>query len=139
MVVVVIYTNLSITPFWIACLVSVLLFAGVTARMVSASALMTAIPAPEDRGAFMSINSAIMQLSGGAASVIAGLIVSQSATGMIEHYDTLGYVVVGTMLVMTGMLYFINRSITRRKVTPALIASPEDTGVPIRKLAGETV
>lgn len=138
-IVVVIYTNLGTTPFWVASLVSVLLFAGVTARMVSASALMTAIPAPEDRGAFMSVNSAIMQLSGGAASVIAGLIVSQSATGMIEHYDTLGYVVVGTMLVMTGMLYFINKSITDRKPAPVVITSQTvDKDITMTEIAGET-
>jgi len=110
-IVVVIYTNLGITPFWIACMVSVLLFAGVTARMVSASALMTAIPAPQDRGAYMSINSALMQISGGAASVVAGGIVSSTATGMIEHYDTLGYVVVGTMVVMVVMMFYIHRMV----------------------------
>jgi predicted MFS family arabinose efflux permease len=110
-IVVVIYTNLGITPFWIACVVSILLFAGVTARMVSASALMTAIPAPQDRGAYMSINSAMMQISGGAASVIAGGIVTSTATGFIQHYDTLGYVVVGTMAVMVGMMYYIHKMV----------------------------
>jgi predicted MFS family arabinose efflux permease len=114
-IVVIIYTNLGITPFWIASLVSILLFAGVTARMVSASTLMTAIPAPQDRGAYMSINSAVMQIAGGGASVIAGLIVGQSASGMIEHYDTLGYVVCGTMVVMVAMMYYINRMIEQRK------------------------
>jgi predicted MFS family arabinose efflux permease len=137
-IVVVIYTNLGITPFWIACLVSVLLFAGVTARMVSASALLTAIPAPEDRGAFMSVNSAIMQISGGVASVVAGRIVAQSKTGMIEHYNDLGYVVVGTMVVMAGMLYFINRSISQRKpVTFAPVPEAETGETDLPELAGE--
>ena len=34
--------------------------------MIPASALMTAIPALEDRGAYMSVNSAAMQISGAA-------------------------------------------------------------------------
>jgi asparagine N-glycosylation enzyme membrane subunit Stt3 len=63
----------------------------------------------------MSINSAVMQIAGGGASVIAGLIVGQSASGMIEHYDTLGYVVCGTMVVMVAMMYYINRMIEQRK------------------------
>ncbi|MDP4218864.1 MAG: MFS transporter [Bacteroidota bacterium] len=139
-IVVVIYTNLGITPFWIACLVSVLLFAGVTARMVSASALLTAIPAPEDRGAFMSVNSAIMQISGGAASVVAGRIVSESKTGMIEHYNDLGYVVVGTMIVMSGMLYFINRSISQRKPATFTQVPEAETGESdMPEFAGEMV
>ncbi len=33
---------------------------------------------------------------------------------MIEHYDTLGYVVVVTMIVMTAMLYPINRAINKK-------------------------
>jgi len=119
-VVVAIYTNLGITPFWLASAVSVLLFMGITARMIPASALMTAIPALEDRGAYMSVNSAAMQISGGIASVIAGMIVSQSPTGMIEHYDTLGYVVIVLMGVMAAMLYKINKSVGHKLNAPPM-------------------
>ncbi|MBS1903858.1 MAG: MFS transporter [Bacteroidetes bacterium] len=119
MIMVVVYTNLGITPFWLAAVFNVLLFAGITFRMIPASALMTAIPAPEDRGAFMSVNSAIMQISGGGASVLAGLIVTESKTGMIGNYDTLGYVVVGTMVVMIAMMYFINRSLEGGPTPPS--------------------
>jgi predicted MFS family arabinose efflux permease len=134
-IVVIIYTGLGITPFWIACVVSILLFAGVTARMVAASALMTAIPSPQDRGAYMSINSAMMQISGGIASVIAGQIVSQSATGMIEHYDTLGFVVTGTMAVMVVMMYYINRMVNQR---PALQTPPSPSQEIEMEIAVET-
>jgi predicted MFS family arabinose efflux permease len=115
MISVVIYTNLGITPFWLASTVSIFLFAAVTSRMIPASALMTAIPAPQDRGAFMSVNSAAMQIAGGAASVVAGLIVTESKTGMIGNYDTLGYVVCATMAIMIGMMYYINKSLNRRE------------------------
>ncbi len=33
---------------------------------------------------------------------------------MIEHYDTLGYVVVGTMAVMIWMMFYINKTINAR-------------------------
>jgi predicted MFS family arabinose efflux permease len=122
MIVVLIYTSLGTTPFWLASVVSVLLFAAITARMIPASALMTAIPSPQDRGAFMSVNSATMQISGGVASVIAGMIVAESSTGSILHYDTLGYVVVVSMVAMVAMMYFINRNIQR---THANIKVPE--------------
>ena len=59
MAMVLIYCNLSITPLWIVIAINVVLFAGIMARMIPASALMTAIPDPQDRGAFMGINSSI--------------------------------------------------------------------------------
>jgi len=40
-------------------------------------ALITALPGPEDRGAFMSINSSLQQIAGGIAAAIGGMIVVQ--------------------------------------------------------------
>jgi predicted MFS family arabinose efflux permease len=117
MVIVAIYCNLGITPLWIVILLNVLLFIGISSRMVSASALMTAIPEPKDRGAFMSINSSVQQISGGIASVVAGLIVVQAKSGLLLHYDILGYVVVIAMLVTVFMMYFIDRYIQQRTMS----------------------
>jgi predicted MFS family arabinose efflux permease len=63
-----IYCNIGITPLWICIALNVVLFAGITARMISSSSLITAIPQPQDRGAFMSINSSVQQISGGVAA-----------------------------------------------------------------------
>jgi predicted MFS family arabinose efflux permease len=114
MVVVAWYCNLGITPFWIVLVFSIIMFAGVSSRMISASALLTAVPAPQDRGAFMSINSAVQQISGGIATYIAGLIVVQTVDGKLEHYDTLGYVVVGAMLITMIMMYSIHIYVTQK-------------------------
>ena len=114
MTMVVIYCNLGITPFWIVITLNVIMFIGISSRMISSSALMTAIPDAKDRGAFMSVNSSIQQISGGVASAIAGLIVVQTESGALLHYDTLGYVVVGAMLITMVMMYFINEQVTRK-------------------------
>jgi predicted MFS family arabinose efflux permease len=98
---------------------NIFLFMGILSRMISASALMTAIPEPSDRGAFMGINSSIQQIAGGIAAAIAGLIVVQDATGKLEHYDTLGYVVTGTMFITVGLLYFINQSVMQKQLKPS--------------------
>src|SRR4030095_16577226 len=90
-VIVVIYTHLSITPLWIIILLTAVLFAGITARMISSSALMTAVPEPQDRGAFMSINASVQQMAGGVAAWVAGLIVVQlDNNSPLQHYDILG-------------------------------------------------
>lgn len=108
-----IYCNLGVTPFFFVVAVSVLMFLGVSSRMISTSALMTAIPDAQDRGAFMSINSSVQQVSGGIGSALAGLIVFQTAGGKLEHYDTLGYIVIGAMAVTIVMMYFVNRLVNR--------------------------
>jgi predicted MFS family arabinose efflux permease len=115
--VVLIYTSLGITPLWGAIVISAVMFIGVSSRIISSSALLTAIPAPQDRGAFMGINASIQQISGGVASFIAGLIVVQTSSGKLEHYDTLGYVVVGSMIITILMMYFLDRLVQRKMKT----------------------
>jgi len=124
-----IYVHLGITPLWLVIVINVFMFVGISSRMISASALMTAIPEAKDRGAFMSINSSVQQISGGVASAVAGLIVVQTPSGALKHYDTLGYVVVCTMLLTVGMLYFINNYVKYKSFTRKKIAEVEGTSL----------
>jgi predicted MFS family arabinose efflux permease len=112
--IVVVYCNLGVTPFWAVVIVSVIMFVGVSSRMISSSALMTAVPEPADRGAFMGVNSSIQQISGGIATFVAGLIVVQTASGKLENYSILGYTVVGTMMLTVAMMYIIHLQVTRK-------------------------
>lgn len=96
MVMVVIYTNLTPQPLWIIMVLNVMLMAGILSRMVPSTALVTAVPEMADRGAFMSVNSSLQQIAGGVAAAIAGMIVVQKDKfSPLEHYDTLGWVMVG--------------------------------------------
>lgn len=108
------YTRLGITPLWSVILINIFMFAGITSRMIASSALMTAVPDAQDRGAFMSINSSVQQISGGIAAACAGQIVVQTSTGYLKHYDTLGYVVTVSMLITLGMMYLINRQVQQK-------------------------
>ena len=114
MVMVLIYCNLDVTPLWIVIVINVIMFAGIMARIIPSSALMTAIPDPQDRGAFMGINSSIQQISGGVAAAVAGMIVVQTSTGKLEHYDILGYVVVGAMVITIVMVYWLNQLVIQK-------------------------
>jgi len=125
MVMVAIYTPLGITPLWVIVAISVVMFTGVSSRMISSSALVSAIPAPQDRGAFMSINSSVQQVSGGVAAGIAGIIVTQRPDGLLDGYPLLGYVVIGSMFITIGMMYWIDqhvKAITKREVKPEVLA-----------------
>jgi predicted MFS family arabinose efflux permease len=111
-VMVVIYTHLGRTALPWVIVVNVLLFIGVTSRMISASALMSAVPDPAHRGSFMSVNSSLQQAAGGVGAAAAGLIVVQTPGGALQRYDVLGYVVVAAMVLVVVMLRSINRMVT---------------------------
>ncbi|MDO1448183.1 MFS transporter [Rhodocytophaga aerolata] len=126
MVFIAIYNNLGVTPLWLIILLNVITFIGVSSRMISGTALMTAIPKLPDRGAFMSVNSSVQQISGGIGSAVAGLIVIQESTKPILHYDILGYVVIVAMVITVVMMYFVNRRVNQLSGQEAL---PKDQQV----------
>jgi predicted MFS family arabinose efflux permease len=128
-VMVIIFTHLAITPLSLLVTVLVILQIGIFSRMISASALMSALPAPADRGAYMSISSSLQQMAGGVAAVLSGMIVVEGADGVLVHFDRVGYVLVGTTLLTLSMMYFINRRIgierPGREPAPMGIAAEE--------------
>lgn len=111
-VMVVIYTHLGLTPIFLVIVVNSLMFVGVISRMIAASALISAIPKPADRGSYMSISSSIQQISGGLAAVLGGLIVTESSGGALQHFDVVGYVVVVSTLITVLMMYLISRRVS---------------------------
>ncbi len=125
-VLVIVYCNLlGPTALTTVIALNVVLFLCLNARMISASALISAVPEAKDRGAFMAVNSSMQQLSGGVAAFVSGLIVLQTADGKIHHYDTLGYVVSGAMFIVMVLLYPIHRNVTLRAArASAAAASP---------------
>lgn len=108
-IMVVIYTNLGPTPLWMVVTLNILMMMGIMSRMIPSTALVTAIPEVSDRGAFMSINSSLQQIAGGFAAAVAGMIVVQKdPMAPIEHYDTLGYIMIGISVLCVFMLYRVN-------------------------------
>ena len=99
MVMVLVYTNLSLTAFWIVVILNILMMMGIMSRMIPATALVSGVPDMEDRGAFMSVNASMQQIAGGVAAVVAGLIVVQDhKSAPLQHYDIVGYLVIAITL-----------------------------------------
>ncbi|HEX8961274.1 MAG TPA: MFS transporter [Geobacteraceae bacterium] len=112
MVMVFVYTHLGPHPIWVIILTNIVLWTGISSRMISSSALTSGVPEMRDRGAYMGINSSLQQFSGGVASFVAGLIVYQpTKTAPLQHYDTVGYVTICTMLLTMVMMFFIDRQV----------------------------
>ncbi|MBC7891158.1 MAG: MFS transporter [Sphingobacteriaceae bacterium] len=116
-VMVLVYTHLTVTPLWEVLIFNVLMMMGIMSRMIPSTALMSAIPNPRDRGAFMSINASLQQVAGGVAAAFAGWIVVQKAPASpLEHYDTLGYVIVGVSLLTVFLVYRVSRLVKKQDV-----------------------
>jgi predicted MFS family arabinose efflux permease len=113
-VMVLIYTHLGVVSLTVAIVVNVLMFVGIFSRMIPSQALISAIPAPHQRGSFSAISASLQQLSGGLGSVFAAAIIAQNADGSLQHFDRLGYIVVGTSLVALLAMYFVHRQVVTR-------------------------
>lgn len=124
-VMVVYYTRLGVTPLWWVIVLNVVLFAGITARLISSFAMTSTLPDMADRGAYMAIASSLQQLSGGVAAFVAGLIVHQNpATGVLEHYPTLGLVVAASTLVTLFLMRKVDRLVKRLAAERATLPDP---------------
>lgn len=110
-----VYTNLSTTPFYIVLIINMLLMTIIMSRMVPSSTLISAVPEMHDRGAFMSINSSLQQMAGGFAAIIAGMIVTQAnENAPLENYNIVGYVVCCVTVVTIILMYKIQQMLRKR-------------------------
>jgi predicted MFS family arabinose efflux permease len=110
-IMVLVYTHLPRVPLAAVIVVNVLLFVGIFSRMIPSQALISAIPEVGKRGSFNAVSASLQQLSGGIASILAGIVVEQGSAGDIKRFDDLGYVVVATTLASLGLMYFIQRAV----------------------------
>ncbi len=106
---VLLYSQLGMTALPLFILVNSLMFVALGATMIPSQALITAVPSADSRGAFMSVSASIQQMSGGIASVVAGLVVSEATDGHIVHFERLGYVVACTSLVTLVLMSRVRR------------------------------
>ena len=112
-VMVLMYTHLGQVGLTLVIVVNVLLFVGIFSRMIPSQAMISAIPAPHQRGSFSAIGASLQQLSGGLGSVFAAMVIAQNADESLRHFDRLGYIVVATSLVALTAMYFVQKQVAR--------------------------
>src|ERR1700704_3532494 len=113
-VMVLIYTHLGHVSLTTAIVVNVLMFVGIFSRMIPSQALISAIPAPNQRGSFSAVSAALQQVSGGLGSVFAAAIIAENTDGSLRHFDRLGYIVVTPSILSLIPMYFVQKSVAAR-------------------------
>jgi len=91
-------THMGSTSIPIALIVTSAFFVLGSGRMISPNTMITAAVGPQTRGSFMSVKSALQQLSVAVASLIAGAIVFVNEAGELDHYYYVGYLSIGFCL-----------------------------------------
>ncbi|WP_156307985.1 MFS transporter [Sphingobacterium endophyticum] len=125
MIMVLIYTALGPTPFLLVVTLNILMMMGILSRVTPSSALVSAVPDKEDRGAFMSVSASLQQMSGGIGAIIAGLIIVQKTSDSpIEHYTTLGYIVVVISIITIALMYSVSKIVKKKGKT---VTSPTNS------------
>jgi len=128
-IMVLIYTNLGVTPLWGVVGFNVLLMSGIMSRMIPSTALITGIPAMNDRGAFMSINASLQQIAGGIAAAFAGMIVVQKDKfSPLQHYNTLGYIIICISMLSVFMMGRVSQIVQKKAM---LKKSVQEVPVPV--------
>lgn len=112
------YTHMGPASMRWVIVVNIVMFIFITSRAITSAALNSAVPELKDRGAYMSVNSALQQISGGAAAWVAGMLVVQTPTGFLDHYSRLGWVVAAAMLITLPLMWNVHR-ITRHPANAA--------------------
>ncbi len=110
-----IYTNLGVTPLIEVIFISTLMFIGISSRMIPSQALMSAVPEPANRGSFMSVNSSMQQFSGGIASIIAGMLITEKSDHTIVGFNHIGYIMIVISFISLIMMYLINRMVLENR------------------------
>lgn len=84
-------TNLPATPVPVVLVITTSFFIFSGGRMIPSQTMIASAVDPAKRGAFLSFNSSVQQLSTAAASVIAGLIVTKNEAGQLLNFQYVGF------------------------------------------------
>jgi MFS transporter, DHA1 family, inner membrane transport protein len=107
-------TNMPIAPFFLILAMFGAWFSVATGRGVTAQAMVSQVVQTEHRGSFQSFNSSMQQLGSGLAALVSGFIVVKGDKGEIQHYDWVGFLSIGVLLVSL----FIGRRIFKKVDSP---------------------
>jgi len=92
-------THLPALPLMAMIVLFPLLMIAMSGRFIPLQALVTTVPKPAERGAFLSVNSAVQSLGTGLGAWLGGMLLSSGPGGEILGYGTNGWVAAGVTVV----------------------------------------
>ena len=122
---VVLITHLPDVPFVAVVLFFPFFMVAMSGRMVPMQALLTTVPEPARRGAFLSANSALQALGTGCGAWLGGLMLTNTANGQIAGYGTVGWVAVAVTMGATLWVGRVKAAADKAQADAAAAAAAE--------------
>jgi predicted MFS family arabinose efflux permease len=107
LVLAVVVAHLPPGPLWVAMLATTAFMVFASGRIVPVQAMLLGVPRPQNRGAFMSVNTSVQHAGTGLAPLIAGALVTVAPDGRITGYPLVGWFAAATAaisLLLAGLL-----------------------------------
>src|SRR5262249_55979380 len=98
-----VFTHLPAWSLWAIVAFFPLFMVAMSGRFIPMQALMTTVPEAQQRGAFMSITTAMQSLGAGVGAWVGGLLLSSGPNGEIVGYGLNGWI--STVLTVLGMVW----------------------------------
>jgi len=122
------FTHLPDWPLWAIIAFFPFFMVAMSGRFIPMQALMTTVPEPRQRGAFMSITTAMQSLGAGIGAWFGGLLLGSGPSAQIIGYGANGWVTVA--LTVFGMAW-IGRVVSNSSVQAApVVAMPVEVAAP---------
>ena len=111
------YPNIIPVP-----VIFVLFMVCMSGRTVCAQTLTSKVPKPQERGAYMSVQSSVTHFSSASGAYLSSLIL-QEENGKLLHVDTLGYIAIVLALILPFVYGKVERAVARRGAAPVIPAA----------------
>lgn len=105
-----IYTHTGPLSFGLYLVLSAIFMSMVSGRMIPVMTMVSQVPDTADRGTFMGLLNSLRSFGTASATLLAGLIISEDATGNIVGFEKVGYITI----TLTVLSIFVARSVFYR-------------------------
>ncbi|OLL28389.1 MFS transporter [Burkholderia sp. SRS-W-2-2016] len=130
-------THLPAIPYFALLLFFLCFIVTMNGRMVPMQALLTTVPEPTRRGAFLSANSALQALGTGCGAWLGGLMLGTSADGRIVGFGTVGWVAVAVAFAAVLWVSRVKAAPREAAMATPASAAPNPNGIGAN-IAGKT-
>ncbi len=120
---VLVVTRLGPGPIWVTLVATSVFFVTMSGRFAPAMAMVTNAVDGRYRGGFMSVNSAVQQASSGLANIVAGLLVTRSATGQLVGYPRVGLLACGAFALTVVLAAWLRSAAPYAAKTPVPVVT----------------
>ncbi|MFA6961056.1 MAG: MFS transporter [Opitutaceae bacterium] len=107
---VLVLTHLGPSPIVLTLAVTTVFFITMSGRFTPAMTMVSNAVEQRYRGGFMSVNSAIQQASSGLANLVAGMLVTEEASGRLVGYPRVGWLAVGAFALTVVLAWRVRAS-----------------------------